>query len=342
MRNVLPVCAGLVVISGVVSANLWLQLRTERQRTADLSTQLKEAKVARVSMAQPQRIDAAPAATPSTAAVSETKADAPAPAKPTQVNTVQGIVNSLTQEKELLKDPEYRKARLAMQRINMARNYPGLVEELGLSEKDADRLFDLLAENQLVMNSEASFSIGANGQPDQAAFQERMRKQQELQRQQEESVAALLGPGKYAQWQDYQQTRMPRMQATSLGAQLAQVGQPLSEAQHKALTTTLIAEQKRQREDSQSMARNINRADPQAVAQLQEEAMKRQEQSNRRILEAAASSLNPRQLDALREQYEMQAAMNRASSRLQRARQEAQGGTTQAVPGQAITVMPSF
>ncbi len=45
MRAALVVLSGLVVISGIVSVRLWSDLRAERQLTADLQTQLTEAKM---------------------------------------------------------------------------------------------------------------------------------------------------------------------------------------------------------------------------------------------------------------------------------------------------------
>jgi len=43
MRNLLAVCAALVVMLGVVSGNLWFELRSARQQIADLQGQLAQA-----------------------------------------------------------------------------------------------------------------------------------------------------------------------------------------------------------------------------------------------------------------------------------------------------------
>jgi hypothetical protein len=111
----------------------------------------------------------------------------------------------------------------------------------------------------------------------------------------------------------------------SMGTMMAQAGAPLNDTQTKALTTMMIAEQQRQRQDSQTLARNLgNPSDPEFRTRLQEESMKRQEESNRRILEAAAPTLSTKQLAALREQFEQDDAMRRASSRLQRERERMQ------------------
>ena len=45
MRNLLTVCAALVLIMGVVSGNLWLELRSSRQLIVELQDQLEQAKI---------------------------------------------------------------------------------------------------------------------------------------------------------------------------------------------------------------------------------------------------------------------------------------------------------
>ncbi len=160
-----------------------------------------------------------------------------------------------------MKDPEYRKLRLAQLRSNMERNYPGLAEELGLSEKDTGKLYDLLAENQMAMTIDSSI-LGANGTQDQAAIQQIIQRQQAQQREQETAVRTLLGDSKYSQWQEYQQTRPARTRVMSMNSQLSQAGMPLTDAQSKALTTVMIAEQQRQRQDQQALSRLITGGNP--------------------------------------------------------------------------------
>jgi hypothetical protein len=223
-------------------------------------------------------------------------------------------------ERDLMKDPEYRKLRLAQLRSNIARNYPGLAEELGLSDREADKLFDLLAENQLAMTGETALLTANGSPPDQAAVQQIIQRQQASQREQEAAIRSQLGDAKYAQWQSYQQTRPARQRVMTMNTQLAQAGLPLTDSQSRALTTAMIAEQQRQQQDTQSFARamgNGNPSDPNFRAQLQEEMRKRSEENNRRMIDAAAPHVNAKQLAALKDQFEQQAAMSRISSRMQ-------------------------
>jgi hypothetical protein len=245
----------------------------------------------------------------------------------------------MNMERDLMKDPEYRKLRIAQQRSNMERNYPGLVEALGLSEKEADRLFTLLAENQVAMSAE-SMLLTANGNPDQAAMEEMSRRQQAMQREQEDSLRAMLG-GKYGQWQEYQQTRSSRTRVTSMGSQLAQAGMPLTDAQSRALTTALIAEQQRQRQSPPLMPQTagLNPNDPDFRVKMMEESMKRSEENNRRMLDAAAPHVSARQLAALREQFDQQASMSRISMRMQMERERLQSQQTQQTQQQPVVIL---
>lgn len=69
MRNLLTICAALVVVLGIVSTNLWQELRSARQQIVDLEGQLTEARTAVVQAAP---VLPPPAQTPS----------APAPVQP--------------------------------------------------------------------------------------------------------------------------------------------------------------------------------------------------------------------------------------------------------------------
>jgi hypothetical protein len=57
MRNLLTVCAALVVGLGIVSSNLWLELRSARQQIGDLQDQLSQASI---SVARPGQVQPPP------------------------------------------------------------------------------------------------------------------------------------------------------------------------------------------------------------------------------------------------------------------------------------------
>jgi hypothetical protein len=216
----------------------------------------------------------------------------------------------MTSEEELMKDPEYRKSRLAMARIQIAHTYPGLVEELGLTEKEAEEFFTMMAENQ----TKLSMDIGtARNGDDMAAL---ARRQAAAQKEQEDAIRAMMGTGRYEQYQAYMQTRSARNQVVNMGSQLAAAGAPLSEAQSRSLTAAMIAEQQRQPATGPNV--NASPGQPRTAQSVIEEIQNRQEDSNRRLLETAGPQLNARQLAILKEQVEQQNAARRdALSRAQ-------------------------
>lgn len=336
MRNLALVCAALAVVSTVISINLWRELRDERQLTAQMRDQLAQAAApaAPVMPLPPPRAVAAPAADTATA-----QQQAPAPADVPAAPPARAASSSvILNQRELLKDPEYRQAALAQMRLNMDQNYPGLIEELGLAPDLADQVFDLLAELQLERNA-SSITIAANGQPDQAAMAEMTRRNQELQQRQDEQLTALLGSDGLQRFRAYEQTRGPRMQAQSMRRMLESAGVPLSDAQMRPLTDVYIAEQRRQREEIEALARTISPAGN-AQQQFQERNLQLQEERNRRLLEAGRAHLTGPQFERFQAMIEQQQMMSRASSRVMRQRLEAQQAEGAPAAGGVVTLIP--
>ncbi len=229
---------------------------------------------------------------------------------PTSLAAIEaGFAASLTgtTEKDLLKDPEYRKAQLIVTRLKLAQSNPGLAETLGLSESEATRLFEVMAEHQLKLTAEITAASAAAG-GGAANLADALRRASSV----EDPMRATLGEAKYAQYQEYQRNVRPALtQVASMGSTLTAAGQPLSDSQSRALTTALLAEQQRQRQEAAVPRPNPNPETPRRAADILEEGNNRQEEGNRRILEAAASSLNSAQLEVLRQQFEQQGAQRR-------------------------------
>jgi len=189
-------------------------------------------------------------------------------------------------KKELLKDPNFRKSLRVQALLLLKQNYPDLAQELGLSQDESDRLFDLLADDNFARKD--SFIAGA-----ETNATEVHRTQLELNHQLEESVRVQLGD-KYPLWQTYQQTRPARAQVASLRGQLTLAGMPLSSEQYKSLTTVWITEQQRQAEEKRFMPQSApgNPSDPEYRA--------RKEENIRRRLDAAAPYVDDNQLSVMR------------------------------------------
>jgi hypothetical protein len=60
------------------------------------------------------------------------------------------------QQQALMNDPEYRTALHKQQRLTLARQYPDLMEDLEISQDQADQLLDLLTNQQIEAMQEAN------------------------------------------------------------------------------------------------------------------------------------------------------------------------------------------
>lgn len=337
MRNLTLVCAGLAVMGGVVSVHLWRELRAEREMTAQLRAGMEQLRAGNsiqpatarfAASQQPSGVAAAPVPEPQGAAVSAGPANSLASA----------LALSILDQREMMNDPEYRKAQLAQLRLSLRQSYPGLVEELGLSAEEADRLFTLLAEGQMEM-SNVNLVAGPGGAPDPVAMEAANRRRQELQQQQEQQVQAMLG-GRYGQWQDYQKTRPARTQVASLARTFESIGTPITTEQSRSLLPLYVAEQERQREESSRMQGETPDGRPDLARRMEEQA-NAQIERNRRLVEGARSILNARQLEALQTTLDQQVTIARLSARMARQQQDALGeGNAPSTTGVVIQAGP--
>ena len=211
----------------------------------------------------------------------------------------------------LMKDPEFRKAQLTITRLRIAQSNPGLAETLGLSEEEANDLFEAMAETQMNRSAELSEALAkAGGIGNTPALTEVLRNTAGR----EDPARAALGEARYAQYQEYQRNVRPAMQqVASIGSSLDAAGHPLNDWQSRTLTAAMMTEQQRLRQEA-AMPRSIpNPGVPRGMADTLTESANRQQESNRRILEASAATLNAAQLEVLKQQFEQQDATRRRS-----------------------------
>src|SRR5690606_10689681 len=226
--NLALVCGGLAVVASIVSVNLWRELRAERLVTTDLRAQLlrQEARVAGPTAGPTAGPQLPPAPTPATMTAATPVATAqPTPTAPPPAQGATAVSDLIVQPRDLLKDPEYRRAALAQARLTLPQNYPGLAEELNLTPEQEARLFDLLAETQI---DQSSAILISSGQPDQAERDEITRRARDVQRRRDEQIAALLGTAGQQQFAAYEQTRGARMQTQNIQRMMETSGMPLS------------------------------------------------------------------------------------------------------------------
>jgi len=133
-----------------------------------------------------------------------------------------------------------------------------------------------------------------------------MKRQQEAQRQQDKNrLTAMLGPEKYGQLEQIQQTDTARVRIANLKTLLAQSGQPLSTDQALSMTRVMASEQQLEEREMQQLRSSGQ------WSQVPE--VDRAVEGDRRILDNAAGILTAQQLEVVRAQFEKRQAMERTT-----------------------------
>jgi hypothetical protein len=321
MRILLPASLGLALASSIATAMLWSELRSERKLISELRTQLADAKLALatkpavVTVAAPAQSAQPPGEVPASSA-----APAVAPTKITREAALAVLTeDSVKRQKSLLADAEYRKALVSQARTELQQRYAGLRVELGLTEQEQNALFDLLADAQMKMMTSMAASTDGT-QPDPAVVAAMQAQGQQL----EASMKALLGPERYAQFEEYERVQPSRTRVQNLSNLLGRSGRPLSDAQTRSLMAAMVTEQKRMEAAAQAL-RDAGQTDQRSPAEIQAE-------TNRRLLGQVPTFLDDRQVQLVRGRFEERATIDRAADRVQQRErevlQQSPGGST--------------
>lgn len=245
---------------------------------------------------------------------------------------------SMERQRTLLRDPEYREAMRAQQKMGLVRSNPNLARDLDLTADQFDRLNDVLAEQSLRAMENNSPLWSVNGeQPDPAKVQEYQRKMMEQQRANEAELKRALGEAKYREWQEYQSMAGVRWEADRVRASLTSAGVPLDESLAKPLLKTLHEQQMKMMQQQANAARAANAnvsaalvtgsgwsaATSPDVLKMQEQSLEMMAQHHKRQRDALASVLTPEQLKVVEEEHNAEQQMQRAQLRIMRAQQEA-------------------
>src|SRR6185436_13781633 len=106
---------------------------------------------------------------------------------------------------------------------SLRKQYADVASSLGLSQGQADKLLDLLAEQRVPPMTTAPQS--GDG------MKQQMQAWQESRERTDAAMSALLGERGMAQWQDYQKTLGEHMQANMIAEQMQTMGAPITEEQ---------------------------------------------------------------------------------------------------------------
>lgn len=195
---------------------------------------------------------------------------------------------------QLLTSPEGREFNRAMLRMSMDQQYPDAARELGLSQVELDKLFDLLANR---MADEQAGRRAGSSTPDGVP-----REQGEPDYERE--IQTLLAD-RYPRWQQYQQTlgerraeNWKRVAEAQLRSAISAADRPVDDAQFQALQAALTAEEARFNQEV--------RAQPGL-----QQAMQRMSALNRRLVDVASVHLDAVQLERYRRHLQQQEEMVR-------------------------------
>jgi hypothetical protein len=134
-----------------------------------------------------------------------------------------------------LSTPAARANRRIQQEISLRRTYAEMPAALGLDAAQADKLFDLLADNRMATLEDQR---GYRGDPiARDAIEAAAREQRDAQ------IDALLGPDKAADFHYFEKSIPARMQVNRIGESMTAANVPLTDAQRKSMIAVVYSEQ---------------------------------------------------------------------------------------------------
>jgi hypothetical protein len=297
----------LVVVGGLAIHQSRL-VDAADQRIADLEARLNERPSQMLTATFPVPSSPAPASSVPQAEPAATRESRPA----SQPEAAAEIVRRIEELTRLQRSsPEGIARRLETGRMLVRSTNPDVIEAVGLSTEEADRLFDLLAAQQ--DKSAELFSDLRNAQDPEAARSQLAARLEEIRQSNEAELKELLG-GKYTQWKDYEQNRAAWRQRRDLNAVLKAAGSPLTPEQDRALIGALTAEYQNIRNTRQASAAPFQQYAPEV---------------QQRLVQAASAHLSPQQLESYRQMLERAAKQEEAAmGPLIRAAEAAASGTS--------------
>jgi hypothetical protein len=364
MSKVVLISVAAAVGFGLLSVHLLNRLKAGEATIADLQAQITALKQQPRQLPPPPPEASPPpeAIAPRSSAVGTPPKEAPkgafamvpnpaSVAPPSREERMRIFRESRERQRQLMQDPEYREAMRVQARGNFARQYPGVIQELGLDAQQADEFFDLLADQQLrateLMQPVWEMEGVDNGDP--AAMQERQAKIQQLaqqnQRKTEAEMAAFLGQQKLQAWKDYQSSMGMRYELENMRNTLASTGMPLSDDMSKPMLKALAQASQAEADEYTAAA---NRGAAPAVGRFgpsvgfdsnnMERQLETMKKRNQRMLDAISPYLSFEQRAAIEKQQEAQLKMQEAQLRLMRAQGKAENSAVYFIEGSGTTV----
>jgi hypothetical protein len=322
MRKSTLLLSAALLSTAAASSWLWRQLNDERALTLDLKNRVaaleRPRKQLPVTADAPAAVTELPAARTSKA-MTETRPSVPVSAPPANYYPGQ-------YQQRLLKNPEFRQALRNQQRVAIESQFRDLPKVLNLSPEDADRVFDLLAEQSVRL-----IELQGRGpwSPDEG--QSRQDSHRELRKQNEAELAQLLGGPNLNRFQEFRSTLQSRAEVDSVRNEMALGTEPLREDQVEPMVLLVNSELQRMNQELRDLGMSQT-AGVSAEQILEETRSELAIAANQRIIDAARPILTSTQLAALKELYRRQRLQMEAQTEMLRLRADAAINYVQAAP----------
>jgi hypothetical protein len=236
MRKLSTAVILATIILATATAYLWRERNEQRARGDALQLRVAELEAAatRGTAAPPAKTNQsntggdASTGTATPAAVSAT-APATTAKGPQQADTAE---DWLAFERRTLAIPEYREARRAQRKRELARLRDEGIRIVGVTPEQADKIIDSMVERELDWSGRPNPSNAEE-------LQQRQRDSEENKRNEEAALRALLGDAKAAQWNEYLASQPSRSEVRQLRDALSESSEPLRDDQIEPLVNTL-------------------------------------------------------------------------------------------------------
>jgi hypothetical protein len=179
---------------------------------------------------------------------------------------------------------------------SLRRQYGDVASSLGLSQDQADKLIDLLADQH--------GQAWVNGPQSVDNRQLSLQTLKDAKVRTDAAIASLLGEQGAAQWQEYQKTLPEHVQANMFAEQMQNMGAPITDDQRAQLYNIFLEEKPQSTPPPMT-----SMADAAAREELFKQSMKAQDDRERSILERAKSVLTSEQFERYRDYQAFQAEM---------------------------------
>ena len=215
---------------------------------------------------------------------------------------------------KMMKDPNMREFMRTQQKAAIKKMYGPLIADLKLPPEEQQKLNDLLVDQQM-QTIERSQDIFKDGNMD---LKKAAEVGKEAEAGSEAAIQELLGPEKFAEFQDYKKNMAERMQLGEFKEQMQEAGSPVRDDQTKQMLAVIKEERERYPPVVDANAPGEN--DPTALFNdgRMERQMEWQEEVNRRIQERVASILTPEQLKAYTTLQDQQLSMQKFGIKMAR------------------------